>query len=91
MLGLNILTFLSLFIYLVPKKKCENLKTWCPEIATDVDCGSPYIQTKCPALCNTCPGKLYTSHLLKNAENYNLVTEGSFLKTKFDSSGLSLE
>jgi len=40
---------------LATEKKCDDLEAWCPEIDKDVDCCSPYIQTKCPGLCNTCP------------------------------------
>ena len=40
-----------------PEKNCDDSEAWCPEIDTSVDCCAPYIQTKCPGSCDTCPGK----------------------------------
>jgi len=40
---------------LEPEKNCDDLEAWCPEIDTSVDCCAPYIQTKCPGSCDTCP------------------------------------
>ena len=43
-----------------PEKKCDDLEAWCPEIDTAKDCCAPYIQTKCPGSCDTCPGNGYS-------------------------------
>merc|ERR1712223_1694865 len=34
---------------------CDDLEAWCPEIDAAIDCCSPFIQTKCPSSCDTCP------------------------------------
>ena len=38
------------------RKKCDDLEGWCVKMDKAKDCCSETVQTKCPGLCDTCPG-----------------------------------
>ena len=42
--------------FLDTRKKCDDLEGWCVKMDKTKDCCSETIQTKCPGLCDTCPG-----------------------------------